>query len=58
MSVMVTIYDGKGNEVDFPTIKRASQELGVNESILQKRLKDGNWIHRKNGGVPIRIKRA
>ena len=58
MSVMVTIYDGKGNEVDFPSIKRASQELGVNETVLQKRLKDGHWIHRKNGLAPLRIKRA
>lgn len=56
MSRTVTIYDGKGNEVVFPSIARASKELGVCESILHKRIRDGHWIHRKEGGVPIKVR--
>ena len=56
MSKTVTIYDGKGNEVSLPSIAKAAKELGVCESILHKRIRDGHWIHRKNGEVPVRVR--
>jgi len=55
MSRTVTIHDGKGREVVFPSIARASRELGVCESMLYKRIKDGLWLHRKNGD-PVKVR--
>lgn len=52
----IIISDGKGNEVALPSIAKAARELGVCESILHKRIKDGNWLHRKNGGVPVKVR--
>ena len=55
MSRTVTIYDGKGREVTLPSIARAAKELGVCESMLYKRIKDGLWLHRKNGD-PVKVR--
>ena len=57
MSRKVIVYDRKGTEIIMPSIARTAREMGVSESFLQKRIKDGFWIHR-DGYVPVRVRTA
>lgn len=57
MSRYVTVYDRQGREIQMPSIRRTAREMGVSESTIRSRLRDGNWIHR-DGYVPVRVRTA
>ena len=55
MSKKVTVYDRQGREIEMPSVARTAREMGVSQSLIHRRLKDGLWIHRP-GYVSVRVR--
>lgn len=51
----VIVYDRQGREVESTNMAKTAREMGIGVSTLQRRVKDGNWIHR-DGYVPVRVR--
>ena len=57
MSRRVTVYSRDGREVEMASIAKTAREMGVSQSLIHRRLKDGLWIHRP-GYVSVRVRTA
>ena len=55
MSRRVTVYSRDGREVEMASIAKTAREMGVSQSLIHRRLKDGLWIHR-DGYVAVRVR--
>ena len=55
MSKRVTVYSRDGREIEMPSVAKTAREMGVSQSLIHRRLKDGLWIHR-DGYVAVRVR--
>jgi len=51
----VVVFDGKGRQIEMPSIALTAKEMGMPPSTVWKRISDGNWIHR-DGYVPVKVR--